>query len=87
MCHMCAANKTYRRDSRTLWQHHVAMALPLLFLCVVYVLAFKKAYGFKYASCLVHYMCLTCVWGSQAEQSCTSVHYREVVVEAVRQNT
>ena len=27
--------------------------------------------GFKYASCLVHYMCLTCVWGSQAEKSCT----------------
>ena len=43
-CHMCAANKTYRCDSRTLWQHHVAMALPLLFLCVVYVLAFKKTY-------------------------------------------
>lgn len=42
ICHMCAANKTYRCDSRTLWQHHVAMALPLSFLCVVYVLAFKK---------------------------------------------
>ena len=44
ICHMCAANKTYRCDSRTLWQHHVAMALPLSFLCVVYVLAFKKTY-------------------------------------------
>ena len=36
-CHMYAANKTCRCDSRTLWQHHVAMALPQLILCVVCV--------------------------------------------------
>ena len=27
-CHMYVASKTRRCDSRTLWQHHVAMALP-----------------------------------------------------------
>ena len=64
ICHMCAANKTYRCDSRTLWQHHVAMALPLSFLWLVYVLAFKKHMnGFKYASCLRAHMqsCIPCV--------------------------
>ena len=34
---MYVANKTCRCDSRTLWQHHVAMALPQSFLCVVCV--------------------------------------------------